>query len=77
MSVSIDIQMPKSKGIVYLIVVVGHQGGPHNHTITALAVALKQAQSPEYKVYQQAVLDNSQAFCKRNSNEHRRHTAEL
>lgn len=21
----------------------GHQGGPHNHTITALAVALKQA----------------------------------
>ena len=24
----------------------GHQGGPHNHTITALAVALKQALAP-------------------------------
>jgi glycine hydroxymethyltransferase len=40
----------------------GHQGGPHNHTITALAVALKQAQSPEYKTYQQAVLDNNAAL---------------
>ncbi|KAK3365386.1 serine hydroxymethyltransferase [Podospora didyma] len=27
----------------------GHQGGPHNHTITALAVALKQAATPEFK----------------------------
>lgn len=30
----------------------GHQGGPHNHTISALAVALKQAQSPEFVEYQ-------------------------
>lgn len=37
----------------------GHQGGPHNHTITALAVALKQALTPEYKQYQEAVLANS------------------
>jgi len=37
----------------------GHQGGPHNHTITALAVALKQAASPEFKSYQEAVLENS------------------
>ncbi|KAJ1881066.1 Serine hydroxymethyltransferase, cytosolic [Coemansia sp. RSA 1722] len=40
----------------------GHQGGPHNHTISALAVALKQAQSPEFRAYQQQVLDNAQAF---------------
>ena len=40
----------------------GHQGGPHNHTITALAVALKQALTPEYKQYQQAVLANSAAL---------------
>ena len=26
----------------------GHQGGPHNHTITALAVALKLAKMPEF-----------------------------
>jgi glycine hydroxymethyltransferase len=43
----------------------GHQGGPHNHTITALSVALKQAQSHEFKAYQEAVLVNAQAFAKR------------
>ncbi|KAJ3011604.1 hypothetical protein HKX48_006750 [Thoreauomyces humboldtii] len=40
----------------------GHQGGPHNHTITALAVALKHAQSPEFKHYQQQVLLNAKQF---------------
>jgi glycine hydroxymethyltransferase len=43
----------------------GHQGGPHNHTITALAVALKQAQSNEFRAYQEAVLLNAKAFAKR------------
>ncbi|KAL1917642.1 uncharacterized protein VTP21DRAFT_4035 [Calcarisporiella thermophila] len=42
----------------------GHQGGPHNHTITALAVALKQVKDPSYKEYQQQVLDNNQAFAR-------------
>ncbi|KAF7724758.1 Cytochrome B translational activator protein cbs2 [Apophysomyces ossiformis] len=42
----------------------GHQGGPHNHTISALAVALKQVKSPLFKEYQQKVLDNNQAFAK-------------
>jgi glycine hydroxymethyltransferase len=37
----------------------GHQGGPHNHTITALATALKQAATPEFKEYQQQVLKNA------------------
>uniref|UniRef100_A0A060TF56 Serine hydroxymethyltransferase, mitochondrial n=1 Tax=Blastobotrys adeninivorans TaxID=409370 RepID=A0A060TF56_BLAAD len=40
----------------------GHQGGPHNHTITALAVALGQAKSPEFKEYQQNVVDNAQSL---------------
>jgi glycine hydroxymethyltransferase len=40
----------------------GHQGGPHNHTITALAVALKQAATPEFKAYQQKVVDNAKAL---------------
>lgn len=35
------------------------QGGPHNHTITALACALKQAATPEFKEYQLQVLKNS------------------
>ncbi|KAK7205058.1 serine hydroxymethyltransferase [Myxozyma melibiosi] len=40
----------------------GHQGGPHNHTITALAVALKQAQSEDYKAYQAQVLKNAKVL---------------
>jgi len=42
----------------------GHQGGPHNHTITALAVALNQAKQPIYKGYQQAVVDNMAELAK-------------
>ncbi len=43
----------------------GHQGGPHNHTITALAVALKQAQTPEFKEYQRTVLVNAKSLADR------------
>ncbi|KAI3897008.1 hypothetical protein MKX03_015832 [Papaver bracteatum] len=42
----------------------GLQGGPHNHTITGLAVALKQATTPEYKAYQEQVLKNCSQFAK-------------
>ncbi|KAI1259601.1 glycine hydroxymethyltransferase [Xylariaceae sp. FL1019] len=40
----------------------GHQGGPHNHTITALTVALKQAATPEFKAYQKQVVANAKAL---------------
>ncbi|KAJ5386133.1 Pyridoxal phosphate-dependent transferase major region subdomain 2 [Penicillium cosmopolitanum] len=40
----------------------GHQGGPHNHTITALAVALKQVDTPEFKQYQEQVIKNAKAI---------------
>ncbi len=40
----------------------GHQGGPHNHTIAALSVALKQAHTPEFKAYQEQVLKNAKAL---------------
>merc|ERR1712000_176731 len=46
----------------------GHQGGPHNHTISALAVALKQACTPEYKAYQRQVLKNAKALAARLGN---------
>jgi glycine hydroxymethyltransferase len=36
----------------------GHQGGPHNHTISGLAVALKQAMEPEFVDYQKQVVAN-------------------
>lgn len=46
-----------------------HQGGPHNHTISALAVALKQAQTPEYVEYQQQVVENASSFADALQNE--------
>lgn len=39
-----------------------HQGGPHNNVIAALAVALKQAETPEFKEYQKSIVDNAAAF---------------
>ncbi len=48
----------------------GSQGGPHNHTITALATCLKQATSQEFKEYQQQVLANSKALANRLSQKH-------
>merc|ERR1711990_1009248 len=42
----------------------GIQGGPHNHTISGLTVALKRAATPEYKEYQKQVLSNSAALAK-------------
>lgn len=40
----------------------GLQGGPHNHQIAAVAVALKQAKTPEFKVYQQQVISNARTM---------------
>jgi glycine hydroxymethyltransferase len=41
----------------------GIQGGPLMHVIAAKAVCLKEALTPEFTVYQQAVIDNAQALC--------------
>ncbi|KAG0215282.1 serine hydroxymethyltransferase [Mortierella sp. GBAus27b] len=38
------------------------QGGPHNNTIAAIAVALKQAASPEFKQYAKQVIANSRSL---------------
>ena len=43
----------------------GLQGGPHNHTIAGLAVALKQAASPEFAEYQRQVMRNMKAMSER------------
>lgn len=50
------------EGPINFSVFPGHQGGPHNHTITALAVALKQAQTEDFKLYQQQVIKNAKAL---------------
>jgi len=43
----------------------GLQGGPHNHTIAALATCLKQANTPEFVTYQKQVLKNCSRFADR------------
>ena len=53
------------EGPINFSVFPGHQGGPHNHTIGALAVALKQVQSSEFKKYQVQVLKNAKAMERR------------
>jgi glycine hydroxymethyltransferase len=40
----------------------GLQGGPHNHTTAAIAVALAEAAQPEFKAYAQLVVDNAKAL---------------
>ena len=43
----------------------GLQGGPHNHTISGLAVALKAAQDPSFVDYQKQIVANARAMAKR------------
>ena len=58
-------EMYDLEGPINASVFPGHQGGPHNHTITALAVALKQAQTQDFKDYQRMVLMNAKALAAR------------
>ncbi|MDH4121742.1 MAG: serine hydroxymethyltransferase [Deltaproteobacteria bacterium] len=43
----------------------GLQGGPHMHQIAAIAVALKEAGTPEFKAYGQQVVKNAKAMAAR------------
>jgi glycine hydroxymethyltransferase len=40
----------------------GLQGGPHNHTTAAIAVALKEAATPEFKEYGRQIVRNAKAL---------------
>lgn len=40
----------------------GLQGGPHNHTTAAIAVALREAAEPEFRDYAHAVVENAKAL---------------
>jgi glycine hydroxymethyltransferase len=46
------------------LVFPGIQGGPLMHVIAAKAVAFKEAMEPEFKAYQQNVIDNARAMAK-------------
>ena len=40
----------------------GLQGGPHNHTTAAIAVALREASEPSFRDYAHAIVDNAKAL---------------
>jgi glycine hydroxymethyltransferase len=40
----------------------GLQGGPHNHTTAAIAVALKEASTEDFRRYAHAIVDNAKAL---------------
>lgn len=40
----------------------GLQGGPHNHTTAAIAVALKEAATPEFRAYGQQIVKNAKVL---------------
>ncbi len=42
----------------------GLQGGPHNHTTAGIAIALKEANTKEFKEYAKAVVENAQQLSK-------------
>ncbi|HOT71781.1 MAG TPA: serine hydroxymethyltransferase [Anaerohalosphaeraceae bacterium] len=43
----------------------GLQGGPHMHTISAIAVALKEASMPSFKTYAQQIVKNAKRLAER------------
>jgi glycine hydroxymethyltransferase len=53
------------KNAVDRAVFPGMQGGPHLHTITALAVALAEADTPEFKLYANQVVANARVLAEK------------
>jgi glycine hydroxymethyltransferase len=45
-------------------IIPGLQGGPHNHQTAAIAVALKEAMQPEFKIYAQQIVTNAKHLAK-------------
>lgn len=48
---------------INLAVFPGLQGGPHNHAVAGIAVAMKHAQTQEFIDYQKQVIKNAQTLC--------------
>ena len=50
-------------------IIPGLQGGPHNHTTAAIAVALEEAMKPEFKKYAKQIVLNAKALAESLMNE--------
>ncbi|RJO58940.1 serine hydroxymethyltransferase [Candidatus Parcubacteria bacterium] len=61
-----DLYHPTSKRnlaeLIDAAIIPGLQGGPHNHQTAAIAVALKEADAPEFKIYGRQIVLNAKAL---------------
>jgi glycine hydroxymethyltransferase len=55
---------PELAGKIDRAIFPGLQGGPHDHTTAAIAVALKEALTPKFKAYGKQIVKNSRALAK-------------
>lgn len=53
---------PELAGKIDKAIFPGLQGGPHNHTTAAIAVALKEAATDEFKAYAKQIVKNTKAL---------------
>jgi len=59
----------ESKGRIDAAVFPGLQGGPLMHAVAAKAVCFKEAMEPEFREYQQRVVENSRVLCEKMASE--------
>ena len=61
-----DVHHPDSKRnlaeLIDAAIIPGLQGGPHNHQTAAIAVALKEAATPEFKKYGEQIVKNAKTL---------------
>ena len=55
----------KHRKVINSAVFPGLQGGPHNHTTAAIAVALKEADTDAFKQYAAQIVTNARHLLKR------------
>ena len=58
----LDISKENIPSLLDRAIIPGLQGGPHNHQTAGIAVALKQALQPEFKLYGQQVAKNAKVL---------------
>ena len=56
---SVEVAKENIPTLVDRAIIPGIQGGPHNHQTAAIAVALKEAMQPAFKIYAQQIVKNA------------------
>jgi len=62
---SVEVSRENLPTLIDRAIIPGLQGGPHNHQTAAIAVALREAAQPEFKLYGQQIVKNAQCLAER------------